>query len=189
MGVILCLLTGDSFNLTGLDKVGDCISLWSPRGYIDHISDDLRRFNDRTVSIQVPPGVCVRLYEHNCGVGRTLDATAGDSFLYDIGQRSFRGILTSIELTCVPPPPEPEPTSTTTESPDYTSGEDSEDHSFPTAKPNTVTTLSNTLKIIGALGCANFSDDVVSRGNGIFQFRVKGLNPAKVFFLNFPNMV
>jgi len=85
--------------LTGLAKPGDCVEFWSPQGYAKPISDDLRRFNDRTLSINLPLGTCVRLYENNCGSGRTIDYVInGSAASLDMSKGGLGNAVSAIEL-------------------------------------------------------------------------------------------
>ena len=76
--------------------------MWNPAGYDVPITQDLRKFNDRTNSIRIPPGLCVRLHQDHCGgTGRTLEnATSESDWVSNLNRKNFDGIISAVELTC-----------------------------------------------------------------------------------------
>jgi len=90
---------GDAMRLTGLAKPGDCVEFWSPLGYAKPISDDLRRFNDRIMSVNLPLGTCLRLYENNCRSGRTIKSVRyGSAATLDTSKGGLGNAISAIEL-------------------------------------------------------------------------------------------
>jgi len=83
-----------------LKQVGDCEELWSPHGHAALISEDLRKFNDKTKSIRIlNENICVRLFEAECGsFARVQDLTFHSEAVKDLTQVHFAGVLSAVQV-------------------------------------------------------------------------------------------
>ena len=67
------------------------------------ISEHLRRFNDKALSIKLRDGVCARLFQHHCGSpGKLYDITPNSEARMNFEKVDFYNFLSSIELIKCP---------------------------------------------------------------------------------------
>jgi len=87
-------------SLHKLKKVGDCQELWSPYGHSSLISEDLRRFRDKTKSIKIlNDNICIRMFEEECGsFARVQDLNYYSEAAKDLKQVDFARVLSAVQI-------------------------------------------------------------------------------------------